>query len=93
MSRAMVCDNCGAVLPLDLNGGSSTGEDSAWIAITAANSTFEVCTRSCAHELLDRPDVVEAINAWLETVTDIANSIAEARADRDSPVPPLEEEQ
>lgn len=75
MSRALVCDHCEESLVLNAKGEHEGGEDAAWIRLTIANESYDLCTRSCAVAFLDRPEVIEAHNAWAEAITDISRAI------------------
>lgn len=84
MSKALMCDACGEVLPLNSRGEHEGGEDAAWIRLTLASQTFDVCTRSCAVALLEREDVIAAHDAYTEVITGIATIRDEReRADDD----------
>lgn len=79
MSRAMVCDQCGAVLPLNARGEAESGEDAAWLSLTAGGSTYDLCTRVCAHALLDDDDFRASVDAYTEIITEIANVVRDER--------------
>lgn len=77
MSRAMLCDQCDAVLPLNARGEHEGGEDAAWIVVHIATLKLDVCSRSCAHELLDRADIVAAHDSYLEVIAGITRDISD----------------
>lgn len=84
MSRALCCDNCGTVLPINAKGENDAGEDAAWLVLkTTTQESFDLCTRSCMHEFIDRPEFVEAIEAWQETIAEIAGVIRDRRGQGD----------
>lgn len=75
VSAAKVCDNCGVTIQLNARGEADDGDDAAWLRLHAANESFDLCTRSCVVEFLERPGFVEAMDAWTETITGIARTI------------------
>lgn len=81
MSRALVCDQCGVSLVLNSRGESPDGDDAAWIKLSIANQSFDLCTRSCVVALLDEPEVIALHDEYTETITGIASLIEEGRAD------------
>lgn len=79
--KAITCDNCGVVLRLDHQSGTSdsNGELSAWIRLGGQDGPwFDACTRQCAHELLDGA-LGQAVDAQAEMVAEIARTIREDR--------------
>jgi len=83
MSRALVCDHCGTVLPLNARGEADSGEDSGWLKVTTLNESHDVCTRACLHEFIDRPEFVEAHEAWQQVIAEIVQVINEGRDEDD----------
>ena len=72
MSKGIVCDQCGETLVLNSRGDDEMGEIAGWGAVELGDLKADVCSRSCAHEWLDREDVVKASEAWQETIAEIA---------------------
>ena len=83
MSRALVCDNCGVTLgPLDKNGEHESGEDAAWVQVSARglNEWLDACTRSCAVELIESGPFADAVDAQAEVISSIARAVRDDRA-------------
>jgi len=83
MSDGLLCDNCNAVLIVDSRGDDLYGEREGWVSLTLGSGklSFDACTRTCAIALLEREDVVEAHDAWLAQIADIARTIADGSTD------------
>lgn len=84
MSRGLICENCGAVTPVNRSGENriDDSESVAWIEIRGGSMTLDACTRSCAIQLLaDGTELALHVDASLEVVTDIARTIREDRDD------------
>lgn len=81
MSRALVCDgpDCSALLYVNSRGDDADGESEAWIMVETAGSSFNLCTRACAHALLDDEGFVAAVTAQQEAVAEVARLIREGR--------------
>lgn len=79
MSRAMVCDLCHNTLTVNARGEDEAGESEAWLRLGIAGDQFDLCTRSCLHEFIDRPEVIAAHDARYEAIAEVARSIREAR--------------
>ncbi|WP_375490242.1 hypothetical protein [uncultured Jatrophihabitans sp.] len=87
--NGLICDGCGEVLALDLPSGreDSNGERAAWIEIRAGGLSVDACTRSCATELLaDGSTLARVIDAYTESIAEIARTIKDERqGDDDEP--------
>jgi hypothetical protein len=77
VSAAVLCDKCGATLRLDSRGDDEYGERSAWITLGVAEETLEACTTTCAIQLLQSDDIVDALADRLEAISNIARIIRE----------------
>lgn len=75
MSRGRICDQCGTVLTVDRNGDDMDGESAAWMVLTAGRDALDLCSRSCAHELLDSEEFVTAYEGHVETIVGVARAI------------------
>jgi hypothetical protein len=77
LSRALVCDQCGSALSLNAKGEHEYGEDAAWLKIsTGAYATaWDVCSRSCAVELIDNGVVASVVDAELQSIAEIVRAI------------------
>ena len=76
MSRGRICDQCGTVLAVNRKGDDHDGESAAWMTLTTGDgSALDLCSRSCAHELLDDEDFVTAYEANVEAIVGIARVI------------------
>lgn len=78
MSAAVLCDQCGTMLPVNARGDDEYGERAAWIGLVVAGSDYETCTTTCAIQFLQRDDVLEALADQLEAISEIARVIREA---------------
>lgn len=86
MSKGLICDNCGESLaPLDKNGEHVSGEDAAWIMVSARglDGWQDACTRSCAVQIIESGPFAEAVDAQAEVIADIARTIREDRESDD----------
>lgn len=78
--NGVICDNCSTALRFDTRNGreDSQGEFAAWVKITASGLDLDACSRSCATELLaDGSPLAQAIDAYLEMITDICRAITD----------------
>ena len=78
MSRGLVCDHCGTVLPLNAKGENEFGEDAAWLHISTGvmETAWDLCSRSCAVELLADGEVVaQVLDAELAAIAEITRGI------------------
>jgi hypothetical protein len=78
MADSITCDNCGQTLVLGRNGDDEMGEIAAWLKLSTKSHSWDACTRSCAHELLDGP-AGAIIDAQTEVIAEIARTIREDR--------------
>jgi hypothetical protein len=76
MSKAIVCDQCGSVLVVNDRGESEseTGEEAAWVKIVTTFAKYDLCTRACAHALLDSAEFVEAMDEGAAVIAEIAGT-------------------
>lgn len=75
MSAAILCDSCNTMLRIDQRGDDEYGERAAWIRLTIADQEYEACTTTCAHALLNRDDILEALADYLAAISEIARTI------------------
>lgn len=80
MSKGLVCDQCGALLVLNSRGESDTGEEACWLSVDTTFGHFDLCTRECAHALLDSPDFVEHMIKGAECIAEIVAIINDEAA-------------
>lgn len=82
MSRGLICDGCGSAVKFDGNRGdeSSTGEESAWIRLTADNvRDYHACTRECAKAVIDG-EFGRVVEAEYQVIAEIARAIRQETA-------------
>jgi len=88
MANGMICDACAATVKFDGNRGqeSSTGEESAWITLTADNvRAYHACTRECAKAIIDG-EFGQEVESSYEAIAEIARVIRDEREPSDSEI-------
>lgn len=81
MSRAMLCDHCGDTLVVNDRGEAAGGEEAAWLKITTTWMRADLCSRSCAVEMIQSPEFIARHDAELEVIASIATPIEREAAD------------
>lgn len=82
MSKGIICDACGTSVAFTMNNRESdSGEESAWITLSADNvHDHHACTRECAKSIIDGEFGLK-VEAAYEVIAEIARVMREGAED------------
>lgn len=76
MSDALLCDNCGEVLPVNERGDDANGDSAAWLVLKSTYGKFDLCSRSCVVEFCTHNgEFIETYEAGIAAVAAVTRAI------------------